>query len=88
MEHWWNYTAKRNPDIFGGKPVPVPLCPSLLLHGRGVRDERPPTNHLIHGTARFPNLFNLCKHMLSTDNKGLFLFKQMCLNNGYICEPK
>jgi hypothetical protein len=84
VELWWNDTAKRKPEVLGGKPVPVPFCPSLLLYGRGVRGERPPTNHLI----RFPNLFNLCKHMFNTDSKSLFLFMLICINNGYTCEPK
>jgi hypothetical protein len=43
--------------LTGEKPVPVPLCPPQIPHGRtpgpkpGLRGERPATNHLSHGTV-------------------------------------
>jgi hypothetical protein len=44
----------------GEKPFPVPLCPPQISHGLdlgsnpGLRDERPATNRLSHGTANIP----------------------------------
>jgi hypothetical protein len=50
----WNCQGK--PEVIGGNPVPVPLCPPQIPHGL-MRDRtrvgRPATNRLSHGTARF-----------------------------------
>jgi hypothetical protein len=46
----------------GEKPVPAPLCPPQISHGLdpgsnpGLRDERPATNRLSHGTAIFKDI--------------------------------
>jgi hypothetical protein len=52
----WNWQGKT--EVLGIKPVPVTLCPSQIPHGstrsnRGLRGERPATNHLSHGTASY-----------------------------------
>jgi hypothetical protein len=51
----WNWQGKT--EVFGGNPVPVPLCPPQIPHGLtpgsnpGLCGGRPATNRLSHGTA-------------------------------------
>ena len=55
IEHWWNFTDKEGTNCLGGIPLPL----SLYLSQRHMdwpwiqpvpRTERPPTQHLCHGT--------------------------------------
>jgi hypothetical protein len=57
MEHQWNKIDRGKPRYSEEKPVPVSLCPPQIPHGLipgsnpGLRDGRPATNRLSHGTA-------------------------------------
>jgi hypothetical protein len=58
-------------EVFGEKPVPVPLCPSQIPHGLtrgsnpGLRGEWPATNSLSHGTALLTTVYNIQKQLSS-----------------------
>jgi len=57
MEHWWIYSDRENPQVFGGKTEVVPLCPPQIVTradlgwNMGSRVERPATNLLSHAAA-------------------------------------
>ena len=35
MEHLWNDTGKRRPEVFAEKPTIVSLCPTQIPYGHG-----------------------------------------------------
>jgi hypothetical protein len=56
MEHRWNEIARGKTEVLEEEPVPVPLRPPQIPHGRpgwnlGLRGERQTTNRLSHCTA-------------------------------------
>ena len=83
MEHWWNDMGRKT-DIFGEKPVPLPLClpqipDKLVSDWTQNYSDRLTANHLCHGMHKIVYTSDLYLHVWFSPGVWLLFFMNLKL---------